>query len=180
MLKLLREQLCPDPVPRPELIGIASPVDKGDLALSLYLFSVRENGESRRNDLIAQGGVLKFPPLAVDLHYLITAHSSADVLSRALDEHRILGRTMQVLYDNALLRGAYLEGTLADNQEDLRIASESYSSDQLAQAWQFGDTPYKLSMMYRVGPVMLESNRVKPGPRVIERRITLQDKGGGG
>lgn len=180
LLKLLREQLCPDPVPRPELIGIASPVDKADLVLSLYLFSVRENGESRRNELQAQGGVLKFPPLAVDLHYMITAHSAADVLSRALDEHRILGRAMQVLYDNALLRAPYLEGTLADNQEELRIASESYSTEQLAQAWQFGDSPYKLSLMYRVGPVLLESTRVKPGPRVVERRITLQDKGRGG
>jgi len=178
LLKLLREQLSPDPVPRPDLIGMASPVDKGDFVLSLYLCSVRENGEARRTEMQPQGGVLKFPPLAVDLNYLLTAHSSADLLTRTLDEHRILGRAMQVIYDNAVLRSPYLEGTLAENNEELRITAESYSMEQLAQLWQFGDNPYKLSVVYRVGPVMLDSNRVKPGPRVLERTITLRDKGG--
>jgi hypothetical protein len=160
------------------MIGVASPVDKGDLALTLYLYSVRENGEARRNELLPQGGVLRYPPLAVDLHYLLTAHSSADLHTRILDEHRILGRAMQVLYDNSVLRSPYLEGTLAENEEELRITSENLSTEQLAQLWHFGDTPYKLSLAYRVGPVLLESNRVKPGARVLERKFTLRDKGG--
>ncbi|MFC5468667.1 DUF4255 domain-containing protein [Cohnella suwonensis] len=178
LLKLLREQLSPDPVPRPDLIGMASPVDKGDLVLSLYLCSIRENGEARRNELQPQGGILRFPPLAVDLQYLLTAHSTADLHTRTLDEHRVLGKAMQVLYDNSVLRGSYLEGSLAENNEELRITSESYSTEQLTQLWQFGDNPYKLSLVYRVGPVLLESNRVKPGTRVLERKITLRDKGG--
>ncbi|MFC5406962.1 DUF4255 domain-containing protein [Cohnella soli] len=178
MLKLLREQLSPDPVPRPDLIGMASPVDKGDLVLSLYLCSIRENGEARRNELQPQGGTLKFPPLAVDLQYLLTAHSTADLHTRTLDEHRVLGKAMQALYDNSVLRGAYLEGSLAESNEELRITSENYSSEQLTQLWQFGDNPYKLSLAYRVGPVLLESNRVKPVTRVLERNITLRDKGG--
>ncbi|MFB9275298.1 DUF4255 domain-containing protein [Cohnella cellulosilytica] len=178
LLKLLREQLSPDPVPRPDLIGMASPVDKGDLALSLYLCSIRENGEARRNEMLPQGGVLRYPPLAVDLQYMLTAHSAADLHTRILDEHRILGKAMQVLYDNSVLRGPYLEGTLLENGEELRITPENLSSDQLTQLWQFGDNPYKLSLVYRIGPVLLESNRVKPGSRVLERRITLRDKGG--
>ncbi|WP_229263833.1 DUF4255 domain-containing protein [Cohnella cholangitidis] len=180
MLKLLREQLSPDPVPRPDLIGMASPVDKGDMVLSLYLCSIRENGEARRNELQPQGGVLRYPPLAVDLHYILTAHSTADLHTRILDEHRVIGKVMQVLYDNSVLRSPYLEGTLAENNEELRITAENYSTEQFTQLWQFGDHPYKLSLAYRVGPVLLESNRVKPGPRVLERKITLRDKGGEG
>ena len=157
---------------------MASPVDKGDLALSLYLCSIRENGEARRNEMLPQGGVLRYPPLAVDLQYMLTAHSAADLHTRILDEHRILGKAMQVLYDNSVLRGPYLEGTLLENGEELRITPENLSSDQLTQLWQFGDNPYKLSLVYRIGPVLLESNRVKPGSRVLERRITLRDKGG--
>lgn len=178
LLKLLRDQLSPDPVPRPDLIGMASPVDKGDFVLSLYLCSIRENGEARRNEMQPVGGVLRYPPLAVDLHYLLTAHSTADLHTRTLDEHRVLGRVMQVLYDNSVLRSPYLEGTLSENNEELRVTAESLSTDQLTQLWQFGDNPYKLSLAYRVGPVLLESNRVKPGPRVLERNITLRDKGG--
>jgi len=37
LVKLLREHMAPDPIPRSDLIGIASPADKGDLALTLYL-----------------------------------------------------------------------------------------------------------------------------------------------
>jgi len=178
LLKLLREHLSPDPVPRPDLIGMASPVDKGDLALTLYLCSIRENGEARRNEMLPQGGVLRYPPLAVDLQYMLTAHSAADLHTRILDEHRILGKAMQALYDNSVLRSPYLEGTLLENGEELRITHENLNTDQLTQLWQFGDNPYKLSLLYRVGPVLLESNRVKPGSRVLERRITLRDKGG--
>ncbi|QTH46703.1 DUF4255 domain-containing protein [Cohnella sp. LGH] len=178
LLKLLREHLSPDPVPRPDLIGMASPVDKGDLALTLYLCSIRENGEARRNEMLPQGGVLRYPPLAVDLQYMLTAHSAADLHTRILDEHRILGKAMQALYDNSVLRSPYLEGTLLENGEELRITHENLNTDQLTQLWQFGDNPYKLSLLYRVGPVLLESNRVKPGSRVLERHITLRDKGG--
>lgn len=35
LVKLLRENMTPDPIPQPEMIGLASPVDKG---ISTYLF----------------------------------------------------------------------------------------------------------------------------------------------
>lgn len=180
LLKLLREQLTPDPVPRPDLIGMASPADKSDYVLTLFLCSIRENGDARRNEMQPQGGVLRYPPLALDLQYILTAHSVADLQSRTLDEHRVLGKAMQVLYDNSILRPPYLEGSLADSGEQLRITAESADAGQLMGLWRFGDAPYKLSLLYRVGPVTVESNRVKPGPRVVERRITLRDRGGGG
>lgn len=180
MLKLLREQLTPDPVPRPDQIGIASPAEASDLVLSLFLCSVRENGDARRNELVPQGDVLRYPPLALDLHYIITAHSTAELHSRALDEHRVLGKAMQTLYDNSILRHPYLEGSLAENNEELRITAESADAGQLMGLWRFGDAPYKLSLLYRVGPITIESNRVKPGPRVTERRITLRERGGDG
>lgn len=178
MLSLLRDNLTPDPVPRPDLIGMASPRDAGDLALSLFLFNIRENGESRRTNLQERGGVLQYPPQALDFYYMMTAHSAADRLTRSLDEHRILGRAMQVLYDNSVLRSPYLEGTLAESGESVRISMESMPSDELLKMWQFGDLPYKLTVFYRIGPVLLDSNRVKPVTRVVERRIVLEDKGG--
>ncbi len=179
LLRLLREQLTPDPVPRPDLIGIASPKEAGDLALSLFLFNVKENGEARRTGMVDRGGVLQYPPQALDFFFLMTAHSNADRLTRALDEHRILGRAMQTLYDNSVLRSPYLEGTLAEGGDPVRISLVSLEAEELLKLWQFGDLPYKLSVVYRIGPVMLDSNRVKPVSRVIERQIVLEEKGGG-
>ncbi|WP_042163928.1 DUF4255 domain-containing protein [Paenibacillus gorillae] len=179
LLRLLRESMTPDPVPRPELIGLASPRDAGDLSLSLFLLNVTENGEARRTKMQDRGGVLQFPPLTVDLYFMITAHSNADRLTRSLDEHRILGKAMQVLYDNSVLRAPFLEGALAESGETARISQVSMENDELMKLWQFGDLSYKLSVVYRVGPVLLDSNRTKAVSRVVERHITIEDKDGG-
>ncbi|MDQ6422318.1 DUF4255 domain-containing protein [Paenibacillus sp. LHD-117] len=180
LLRLLREQMTPDPVLRPELIGMASPADKGDLILSLYICSVRENNEARRSDMLLEGDVLRYPPRAIDLECLITAYSNADILTRTLDEHRLLGKVAQILYDNSILRGTSLEGTLAESDSELRIAPVNYGVEEMTRLWQFGDAPYKLSLVYRLGPVLLDSNRVKPVSRVVERRITMREKERGG
>lgn len=179
LLRLLRDHLTPDPVPRPDLIGMASPRDAGDLALSLFLFNVKENGEARRTGMVDRGGVLQYPPQALDFYFMMTAHSNADRLTKSLDEHRILGRAMQVLYDNAVLSGPYLEGTLAESGSAIRLTLMSMEGEEVMKLWQFGDLPYKLSVVYRVGPVMLDSNRVKVVSRVVERHIVLEEKGGG-
>ncbi|MFX3632984.1 MAG: DUF4255 domain-containing protein [Candidatus Pristimantibacillus sp.] len=179
LLRLLRSNMTPDPVPRPDMIGIASPRDAGDLALSLFLFNVKENGEARRTSMQDRGGVLQYPPQALDLYYLVTAHSNADRLTRSLDEHRILGRVMQVLYDNSVIRAPYLEGSLAESGETLRISHIGMEGEEMLKLWQFGDLPYKLSVVYRIGPVLLDSTRSKTVSRVVERHIVLEDKNGG-
>lgn len=175
LLKLLREQMTPDPIPQPELIGLASPVDKGDYYLSLFLYSVIENGDNRRNQMIARGAnEIQYPPMAVDLHYLLTVQSPAELLTRALDEHRILGRAMQVLYDNSVLRGSSAVGTLAEQSEEVRIMKESISSEGMLNMWNFADTPYRLSVSYVVGPVYIDSTRIKTTKRVLERDFRIQ------
>lgn len=176
LLKLLREGMAPDPVSRPELIGMASPADKGDLMISVYICSVSENNEARRTDMLIEGDMLRYPPRAIDLECLITAHSNADILTRTLDEHRLLGKVAQILHDNSVLRGPMLEGALADSDAGLKIVPVQYGTEDLTRLWQFGDVPYKLSLVYKLGPVMLDSNRVKPATRVVERKITLRDK----
>lgn len=176
LLKLLREEMTPDPVTRPELIGMASPADKGDLNISVYICAVRENSESRRTEMLIEGDMLRYPPRSIDLECLITAHSNADILTRTLDEHRLLGKVAQILHDNGVLRGPMLEGSLADSDAGLKISPLPYDTEDLTRLWQFGDAPYKLSLAYRIGPVHLDSNRVKPAARVVERRITLREK----
>ncbi|MUT67115.1 DUF4255 domain-containing protein [Paenibacillus sp. NEAU-GSW1] len=179
LLRLLRDNMTPDPIPRPDLIGLSSPREAGDLALSLFLFNVTENGEARRTSMQDRGGVLQYPPQTLDLYFLLTPHSNADRLTRSLDEQRILGKAMQTLYDNSIVKAPYLEGALAESGETLRISHASLDSDELLKLWQFGDMAYKLSTVYRVGPVLLDSNRTKSVSRVVERQIVLEDKGGG-
>lgn len=175
LIKLLREALVPELVPHPDGIGLAHPADKGDLNLTLFLYGVKENADYRSSDLLDRGKELRFPPIALDLHYLVTAHSASDVLTRGIDEHRMLGRTIQTFYDHSVLKGAYLTGSLAGSDQSIRIVKEDAALETIVNL--FADAPYKLSLSYAVGPVFVDSNRTRSVARVTERSIKLHDKG---
>jgi hypothetical protein len=167
--------MTPDPIPQPEMIGLASPVDTGDFYLTLYLYSIKESGDNRRTQMVSRGeNEIQYPPMTVDLHYLMTAHSPAELQSRALDEHRILGRAIQVLYDNSVLRNSMTVGTLADKDEEVRIVMDGITGDGLLGMWNFADTPYRLSVSYAVGPINIDSTRIKKTKRVVERDFRVQ------
>lgn len=177
LVKLLREQLTPELISTPESIGLASPADKGDLQLVLFLYQIEENAENRRTVMTGRGSdALQYPPQALNLTFLITCYSASDIASRALDEQRILGKVMQVLSDCSVLRGSQLHGSLAEKNEELRIARRDVPMDTLANL--FSETPYKLSVSYTVGPVFLDSTRTKPTKRVTEARFTLEQQKG--
>ncbi len=174
LVKVLREALVPELVAHPDGVGLAHPHDKGDMSLSLYLYEVRENMDHRTSDLIDQGDSMRYPPIALDLSYLITAHSASDVLTRAMDEHRIIGKTLQVLHDHNVLRGDDLVGSLAGTEGSYRIAKEEISLETAISL--FPNMPYKLSLNYKVGPVYVDSTRIKSTTRVRERQVSLKHK----
>lgn len=176
LVQLLQENLVPDLIQQPEMIGLAPPADKGDLALSLFLYSIKESGESRQNEMIMRGaGKMQFPPMSVDLYYLITAHSNSEIPVRSLDEHRILGRVMQVLYDHSILRGSALVGSLAEANEEVRIVMNDLKMETLVNF--FPNMPYKLSISYAVGPVNIDSTRIRTTKRVLETDFNIIEKG---
>ncbi len=176
LVKLLRSVLVPDLIAHPDGVGLAHPADKGDLNLSLFLYGVKENTDFRSSDYIDRGGgELRFPPIALDLFYLVTAHSASDILSRGIDEHRILGKTIQTFYDHAALKGDQLVGSLAGSDQTIKIAKQDVPLETVINF--FPDSPYKLSLSYAVGPVFVDSTRTRSVSRVAERKIKLRDKG---
>lgn len=173
-MKVLREALVPDLIAHPDAIGLAPPHDRGDMTLTVFLYEIRENAEHRVNDMIDQGGQIRFPPIALDLSYLITAHSSSDAMTRSIDEHRIIGRTMQILHDHNVLRGEDLAGSLAGSGETFRITKTEIPLDTAANL--FPDKQYRLSLGYSIGPVYLDSTRTRSVSRVRERQVQVKRK----
>jgi hypothetical protein len=171
IVQLLRDNMVNEPIQQPEFIGLSHPNDKGDLSLSLFLYSVKESAD-RQTQMLSRGqSTLQFPPLTVELFYLLTAHSAAELQTRSLDEHRILGKALQVLYDNSIIKGQALQGSLADTNEELRIVMENLPLDTLISL--FPNSPYKLSVCFSVGPVYIDSTRIKATKRVVERDISI-------
>lgn len=177
ILEVLRENLTPEPVPRGELITLSSPADRGSGNLTLYLYFIEENNEGRDSRMRDTGqGSLQYPPSSLYLYYLLTAYSEGKLPERAAEEGRILGRAMQVLNDNPILKGPSLQGTLAEKDEPLKLKQLSLSLEELHRVWNFPDLAYKLSVAYKVGPVNLDSTRTRTVKRVREVSIDFEQR----
>nr|WP_308642522.1 DUF4255 domain-containing protein [Paenibacillus nuruki] len=177
MVKLLRDQLTPDPIAESASIGLSSPIEDSELIISVYLYEIRQSKEYQIYDMISRGNdLLQYPPLSLELSYLITVHSAADASVRALDSNRIMGHILQTMHDHAILSGTDLVGTLRDHNEELRIIFEDFPSEKLLSF--FPQKPYKLSISYSVGPVLIESKRTKKVARILESDIRTQTREG--
>ncbi len=155
IVQVLRDNMIPEPIPSPDMIDLCSPAATGDLSLGIYLYSIKENREYRGAGLIA-----------LTLFYIMTAYSNADVKQRAYDEHYILGRAIQVLKENANIDGIYLQGSLAQFNEGIRVEQFFIPPEDMQKIWIFPEVPYRTSVGYIVSPVIIDTYGLGSGPRV--------------
>lgn len=158
IINLLSDNLTPEPIPKPEMIGLCAPYEESDFRLTVFLYSIMENPMSRN---------ISNSMLCLDLYYLITAFSKAEIKSKAYDESYIIGKTMEVLSNNSTIKGSGLKGTLAEHNEELKICLQSISPDEMSKIWTFPNTQYKLSVAYMAGPVYIDLSSTLPSKRVI-------------
>jgi hypothetical protein len=144
---------------------------------SIILFSPGEveASDSVRLSLFLNLTKLKYPPLILDLYYMLTSYPSSgiqDKTDRTKEEHSILGRAMQILYDNSIISGSTLRGNLKKNDQELHISQTTLSLDDLTKLWNtFQDKPFRPSICYMVNTIRIESTREKDAKRVIERKL---------
>ncbi|HEX3034026.1 MAG TPA: DUF4255 domain-containing protein [Thermodesulfobacteriota bacterium] len=177
LITLLRDNMS-DLIPSPDSIVLLSPADVEDqsIRLTLFLYSVIENphlkNQEMRNISPTQLG---YPPLTLDLYYLLTAYASTaipDRTERTLEEHRILGRAMRIFYDNTILGGTILKGSLAGTDEEIRVVFNPMSLDDVNKIWTtFQELPYRLSVSYLVTPVRVDSIRSVSTQRVASKEM---------
>src|SRR5262249_52527716 len=119
---------------------------------------------------------LSNPPLALDLHYLLTAYGASDFQPEIL-----LGYGMQVLHETPVLdrqaiRDTPAPGTgtggiltpalqtltaaeIADQVEQLKITPETLSSDEISNLWSAFGAHYRPTAGYMVSVVLIEGRR---------------------
>ena len=142
--------------------------------LNLFLYQGLTNASWRNQDLAQQikPGETGFPPLPLNLHYLITAYgqSNNDQISQIL-----LGIAALALHDQTTLSRAGIESALAASQlqnqvERVRITPHSLSSEEMSKLWMIFQTPYRLSLAYEVSVVLIESTRPTKTPSPVLTR----------
>lgn len=148
--------------------------------LNLFLYQVTLNAAWRNAALPARdvrGARLANPPLALDLHYLLTAYGEKDLHTEIL-----LGYGMQILHETPVLvrdairralspfpqqpfelgslppqLEALFESGLAEQVEQLKIIPQSISTEEISRLWTAFQARYRPSAAYQVSVVLIES-----------------------
>jgi hypothetical protein len=177
IIQLLRDHLTPGIISNPDIIGLCSPEEKGDMQLGVHLYDIRENEEMRANDMVnLSNNRQRFPPTYLSLSYMITAFSNADLKFRASEDQRILGSVAQVISSYGTFDSKTLQPVTKLNELDLRMRMMPLSIEEKQRLWNFQKTPYRVSLFYRVAPVEMESLRLRSVSRVLEMELRAEER----
>jgi hypothetical protein len=146
--------------------------------LNLFLYHVTPNQGWRNERLPSRDGAgrtrLSNPPLALDLHYLLSAYGAEDLHAEIL-----LGYAMQLLHETPVLSRsaittalnpspplgtalppalqALAECGLADQVEQIKITPEYLNSEEVSKLWTAVQSHYRPTAAYVATVVLIES-----------------------
>lgn len=167
--------------------------------LNLFLYQVTPNLGWRNAALPSRdpGGRqrLSNPPLALDLHYLISAYSGGDLHAEIL-----LGYAMQLMHDfpvltREMIRTALtpspdvgedlppalraLEASgLADQVEQLRITPRFLDTEEISKLWTATQAHLRPTAAYQVSVVLIEADRPTRAPLPVLTRGAVSPASG--
>lgn len=164
VLRVLRENICPELIQSPESVALASPTDKNaDFQLGLYLYDIQELREYQQMDMIRlRGSQAQYPPKPLNLFFALYINTRSQLMSSAENEQRILGRAIQVLMDHAILYD-----TAEEEETSASITLLPLSFEEKTKIWSVLSVPYQLGVYFSVAPVLLSSRRIRSFKRVV-------------
>jgi hypothetical protein len=150
--------------------------------LNLFLYQILPNAAWRNMDVpgLVKPGETGIPPLAIDLHYLITVFGRENDNSQPFDHH-LMGSAMSLLYDHALLgpeeiKLAFPGSDLERQVERVRITLQPLTIEEISKLWTGFATQYRLSVGYEVSVALIDSTQPVRTPLPVLTR-GAQDKG---
>lgn len=157
--------------------------------LNLFMYRVTPNSGYRNVGLPSREGATRLsnPPLALNLHYLLTAYGQADLQAEIL-----LGYGMHLLHerpfldrdtirkalsftplDPTILPDAFRDppaANLAEQLEALRITFEPMDTEELSRMWSATQSHYRPSAGYEVSVVLIEATQPATAPLPVLTR----------
>jgi hypothetical protein len=137
--------------------------------VNLFLYKIDENASLKNMDLPGLGHPRAYgrPPLALDLHYLMTAFGETE--EDQIETQQILGEAMRVMHNHAIILGNVLDPDLQNEREHVKLYLEALSLEELSKIWSASTKPYRTSVGYLVTVIQIESKLPrKYAPRVGE------------
>ena len=187
-----------------DVIVTAWPPDKvdalqqnGKSQLNLFLYNVTQN-QAWRNmgypSRDANGDRIDNPPLALDLHYLLTAYGAEQFHSEIL-----LGYGMQLFHETPFLAREAIQHSLsaptqvsdisasvpatmlnlftsglANQVEMIKIWPQTLTTEEISRLWTAFQAKYRSTAAYQCSVVLIQSNAsTKKAPPVQRRSVTV-------
>jgi hypothetical protein len=145
---------------------------KAGTFLSLYLFHVNEDPHQKNainsnpNGGFPRAQRIPRQPLALDLHYLLTAYSTDGYVK----EQQAMSIALRCFHEHQFVTTTVPFGPA--NPEQFTLGLEVQSIDDASRLWQATTTPIRLSALYRVGVVFLSPDAPPPpGPPVTHLNL---------
>jgi hypothetical protein len=158
------------PAPIAEIHDLNGVIPTAPPRLTMFLYDIREDPSMRNRPKVREpdgnGFQVRKPPMALCLHYLLTAWGGSRIT-----EERMLGRVLQALYDQPILSGAMLTGSLAGLDEPIHITLVPLTLEEKARVWWSIQKPYRLSLNYEVRVANLESETLIEAQAVTTRTL---------
>ena len=145
--------------------------------LNLFLHQVSHNPGWREVGLPSrdqQGRRTTDPPLALDLHYLLTAYGPEELQAEVL-----LGFGMQLLHEMPVLErqtiedrlpAAFAASQLGRQVELIKIAPEPMGAEELSRLWAAMQAKYRPTASYRASVVLIGANGAGRAPLPVLTR----------
>jgi Pvc16 N-terminal domain len=170
-------------------------LDDADAAPSLNIFLYRTSANQGWHDAGlpaygANGTRASNPPLALDLHYLLTAYGNADLQAEIL-----LGYAMHVLHERPVLDRtairtaldpspldasilpqelqALVASDLADQVEAVTVTPEPMDTEEMSRLWSAMQAHYRPTAGYLVSVVLIEARKPARTPLPVLSRAEV-------
>lgn len=150
--------------------------------VNLFLYRVTENAFLKNQPMPnpSRPGHAGRPPLALQLHYMVTGHGSTSdaTMPNETRAHYLLGSAMRVLHDYPILTPALarrtepvgepiLDPSLEKEVETIRITPEVVNLEDLSKVWTALTLPYRPAAVYTVSAVLIEPSLRAPSPTPV-------------
>ena len=179
MVQMLRDRMCPEPIPSPNNISVCSPAEQdADYILGIYLYDIREEGEVSLPSMIGTGRTrLRRPPRPYSLYYMLFINGSSQMGLKGGDIQKIIGRAAQIVNDGNSVSPRRLQSWIEADEPPIIFSPAKLSLEDKVRVWSAINKPYQVSLFYKASPVFLSSEIVVDSPRVTDARFTLSVSG---
>jgi len=146
--------------------------------LSIFLFEIMEDASARNEPRVRQtqknAVVMQKPPLALQLNYLFTPWTG-----NFQTDQQLLGRVLQLFYEQAILTGPVLQGQLAGTTTALKVTLHTLTLEERTRIWLALTRPYRTSLSYGVRVVNIDVTQSETTSSVMNGRLVSSILPGG-